>query len=212
MVKQKKKLGRPKGSKNRPQFEWRKIKVRVAAPPPKPVGSPGKYTDKIAKEICMEIATTTRGLQEICDANPPFPSPKTIYTWLTTKPDFLQMYESAKRAQAQLLAEEIITISNTPKMGQITTTAGKDEKGKPIIKEVKVLDMLEHRKLQVDARKWMAARLLPKKYGERLAVDDGRDPLKELIDSLNAQHDISASPPEVKPPEPSVEIPAEPKA
>jgi hypothetical protein len=41
-------------------------------------------------------------------------------------------------------------------------------------------DMIEHRRLQVDARKWMAARLAPKKYGDRVTnelIGDKDNPL-----------------------------------
>ena len=30
--------------------------------------------------------------------------------------------------------------------------------------------MIEHRRLQVDVRKWMAGKLAPKKYGDKLDV------------------------------------------
>ena len=32
--------------------------------------------------------------------------------------------------------------------------------------------MLAHRKLQVDTRKWLASKLKPKKYGDKLEVDN----------------------------------------
>jgi hypothetical protein len=32
-------------------------------------------------------------------------------------------------------------------------------------------DMIEHRRLQIDARKWILSKALPKVYSERLAVD-----------------------------------------
>ncbi|MQB38834.1 hypothetical protein DXT97_18810 [Agrobacterium tumefaciens] len=32
-------------------------------------------------------------------------------------------------------------------------------------------DMIEHRRLQIDARKWMAGKLRPKVYGDKLDVD-----------------------------------------
>lgn len=37
--------------------------------------------------------------------------------------------------------------------------------------EVSKADMIEHRRLQIDARKWMAAKLRPKVYGNKLDVD-----------------------------------------
>ena len=37
--------------------------------------------------------------------------------------------------------------------------------------EVTKADMIEHRRLQIDARKWVAAKLRPKVYGDELDVD-----------------------------------------
>jgi hypothetical protein len=45
--------------------------------------------------------------------------------------------------------------------------------------------MIEHRRLQVDARKWMLAKALPKLYGDRIAAElTGKDgaPLKPATD------------------------------
>jgi hypothetical protein len=38
--------------------------------------------------------------------------------------------------------------------------------------------MLGHRRLQIDARKWIASKLKPKKYGEKLAIGGGDEPLQ----------------------------------
>jgi len=59
-----------------------------------------------------------------------------------------------------------------------------NEKGEAEIVEG---DMIEHRRLQVDARKWMLAKMLPKKYGDRttLAGDPGA-PLSILMEQIAA--------------------------
>ena len=115
-------------------------------------------------EICTRIASG-QSLRTI-DKDPRMPGLMTIVHWLA-KPahaEFARQYARAREAQADLLAAEIVEIANTPVMGVRTKT---NEKG-----EVETIkgDMIEHRRLQVDARKWYASKLAPKKYGERLEL------------------------------------------
>ena len=44
--------------------------------------------------------------------------------------------------------------------------------------------MIEHRKLRIEARKWLASKLLPKVYGDKLAHTgaDGESPLTIKVD------------------------------
>jgi hypothetical protein len=74
------------------------------------------------------------------------------------------MYARARDDQADTLADEILDIANTPVEGITTKT---DSDGKT---ETTKADMLNHRRLQVDARKWIAAKLKPRKYGEKLEL------------------------------------------
>lgn len=75
------------------------------------------------------------------------------------------MYARAREDQADTLADQIIEIADTPMLGIKTKT---DEEGNV---ETTQGDMIEHRRLQVDARKWIAAKLKPRKYGERLNTE-----------------------------------------
>lgn len=71
-------------------------------------------------------------------------------------------------ARAQLLermAEEIHQIADTPVEGVTITT--KADGGV----EEKRADMIEHRRLQIESRKWLLARLMPKKYGDKQHVE-----------------------------------------
>lgn len=76
------------------------------------------------------------------------------------------MYARARDDQADTLADQIIDIADTPLQGVKTKT---DANGKVI--ETTEGDMIEHRRLQVDARKWIAAKLKPRRYGERLNTE-----------------------------------------
>lgn len=58
------------------------------------------------------------------------------------------------------MADEIVAIADEPMMGAKTTRKANGDV------ETVEGDMIEHRKLRVDARKWTAAKLRPRKYGE----------------------------------------------
>lgn len=62
------------------------------------------------------------------------------------------------------MAEEIIEIANTPVIGQKTVS-------KATGLETTECDMIEHRRLQVDARKWYLSKVLPKVYGDKLDLN-----------------------------------------
>ncbi len=74
------------------------------------------------------------------------------------------MYARAREDQADTLADEIVAIADEPAAGKKTTTKANGDV------ETVEGDMIEHRRLRVDARKWTAAKLKPKKYGERQAL------------------------------------------
>lgn len=77
------------------------------------------------------------------------------------------------------MAAEIIKIADTPVVGIKKKT---NEKGEV---ETTEGDMIEHRRLQVDARKWAASKLAPKKYGDKLALggDEAMPPIQHKVDA-----------------------------
>lgn len=90
---------------------------------------------------------------------------KTFYEWLEQDEEKSKQYARACELRADILFEEILEISNTTIEGKVIET---DESGRT---KEKIGDMLGHRRLQIDARKWMLGKLNPKKYGDKLEVD-----------------------------------------
>ena len=84
-------------------------------------------------------------------AGPDTPSQQSVYTWLRNDGDFLERYARAREAQADKLAKEILELSD------------KIEDDNPV--------RVQRARLQVDSRKWLAARLAPKKYGDHISHD-----------------------------------------
>jgi hypothetical protein len=85
-----------------------------------------------------------------------------FYRWLDENGDFRDQYARAREEQADKLFREIIEIADD-KSGDCITTSD----GKPIVDH----ENIQRSRLRVDARKWAAAKLAPKKYGDRVEND-----------------------------------------
>jgi hypothetical protein len=138
------------------------------------LGRPSKYSQDIADEICDLISSTSHGLQKICDSDDKFPSAKTVYAWLREHEDFRNNYARARECQADLLADEIIHIADTFVVGQKTVS-------KATGLEITEGDTVDRSRLMVDARKWKASKLAPKKYGDKLDVTSDGEKIAAML-------------------------------
>lgn len=120
-------------------------------------GRPEKYTDELALKILEEISTTHKSLKKICKDNGLAVS--TLLIWLRDNKEFSILYARAKESQADLLADEILSIADKERELIETVTTGEGA-----YKTKK--DNIARSRLQVDARKWLASKLKPKKYGD----------------------------------------------
>lgn len=128
-----------------------------------PAGRPSTYTPEIAARICAEIALG-RSLRSICKADD-MPSLQTFYEWLPKHPEFADQYARAKSDQADTLFDEILDIADEGSNDWMETH-DPDNPGWRFNGE-----HFARSRLRVDARKWMAGKLRPKKYGERQSVE-----------------------------------------
>lgn len=117
-----------------------------------PAGRPSIYTPEIAAHICAQIADGN-SLRKICREEG-VPSLTTIFEWLAAKPEFAEQYARAKEAQADAMAEDMLDIADMP----------------PAIGEKGTVDSgdVAHMRLRIDTRKWIASKLKPKKYGDKI--------------------------------------------
>lgn len=138
------------------------------------MGRPSKFTAELASEICERIADG-QSLREICSADDK-PNTTTVFRWLSSNTEFRDQYTRAREAQADALFDEILEIADDglndwiERKGDDGTTIGWQENG----------EALRRSALRIDARKWMAGKLQPKKYSDKhsLAVTgDGGGPL-----------------------------------
>jgi len=117
--------------------------------PGKTVGRSTDYTPELGDEICARI-TNGESLRKICsDEN--MPATQTIFCWIRAHETFHDQYAQARDEQADTYADEITQIADDAN--------SKDSAA------------VNKARLQVDARKWVAAKLKPRKYGDRVDVD-----------------------------------------
>lgn len=89
-------------------------------------------------------------------------SASTVLRWKGEDAEFAEQYARAREIGYQLLGDQLLEIADTPQLGEIRTV-------KPDgAEEVKYADMIEHRRLRVDSRKWMLSKMLPKVYGDKI--------------------------------------------
>ena len=119
---------------------------------PAKIGRPTKYSPEWAEGFCALIAEG-QSVAEICERRDQ-PSQQSVYTWLRENEDFLERYARAREAQADLFFKECLEIADRGKDGENESQA-----------------RIQRDRLRVDTRKWMAARLAPKKYGDHISHD-----------------------------------------
>jgi hypothetical protein len=129
-----------------------------------------EFNQAFADILCQAVARTERSIVSVINVlkndNPGFPGYTTIKKWLIESEDFAAQYARAKEDQADYLAEQIIEIADDSSEDEIFI-GGDDETGAGA-RRVMNSEFVQRSKLRVDARKWIAAKLKPKKYGERI--------------------------------------------
>lgn len=150
----------------------------------KPVGRPSKFTQELADTICDRLAGG-ESLRKICSGDD-MPAGSTVWLWLSENKLFSEQYARAREAQADKLADEIIEIADD---GRNDTYQG--ENGEAVNH-----DVIARSRLRVDARKWYASKLAPKKYGDKVTQEhtgriDGELSLikRVIVDPKNGNSD-----------------------
>ena len=130
---------------------------------------PSKFTQEIADQICDTISASNKGLASICKDLKIAPS--SVFKWLTEHKAFTEQYARAREAQADYLADEMLEIADDSSQDTLMTDKG----------PIPNTEWINRSKLRVDARKWIASKLKPKKYGDKLDVTSGGEPMKKQV-------------------------------
>lgn len=137
-------------------------------------GRPSDYSKELADDLCAQLAEG-KSLRSVCLAES-MPSCRTVFTWLRTYPQFLQQYEKAKEECADALADEMLDIADD---GSNDWMEKRNAEGEMIGWQVNG-EHVQRSRLRIDSRKWIASKLKPKKYGDKLAVggDENAPPIR----------------------------------
>lgn len=112
------------------------------------------YSPDTKDKVCQLIAEG-KSLRQIGDMDG-MPTPSTVCLWALTDETFSEQYARAREIQAELQADELIAIAD-----EATN------------------ETVQVAKLRIDTRKWTAAKLRPKKYGDKVTQEvtgkDGED-------------------------------------
>lgn len=114
-----------------------------------------RFSQEIFDEICVRIAEG-ESLRKICK-DEKMPSLVAVWKWLNNSEELVKQYTRAREEQAETLVDEMIDIADYKKDDTYL-----DENGKEIINQ----EVIARSRLRVDARKWVASKLKPKKFGD----------------------------------------------
>lgn len=127
------------------------------------------YTDQEKSErfeaICQRIELGQSLNQIFKGYNPPL-SNTAFYHMLRTDPEKNERYARAREIYADSIFEDILDIADESNLD-----ASVDDDGKVAFDGAAV----QRSRLKVDARKWVLSKLMPKKYGDRLELDQKID-------------------------------------
>ncbi len=119
------------------------------------------FNQEDADTICYALAEG-HSLLSICEAmGIPYTTAK---RWEADLPEHAANVARARELGCHALAEQALQIADTPCLGEVRTTKADGTV------EVRQEDMTQHRKLQIDTRKWLLSRWLPKVYGDRTTL------------------------------------------
>jgi len=115
--------------------------------------------------ICDRISNG-ESLRQICDSEE-MPAASTVFLWLQADIAFSEQYARAREAQADAIFDEILLIADD---GRNDWMERKNADGENIGWQENG-EAMRRSQLRIDARKWMAGKLQPKKYSDKLQVD-----------------------------------------
>jgi len=137
------------------------------------VGRPTKYSQELADELCAELAEG-KSLRTVCLDND-MPSKQTVFRWLRTNENFCDQYARAKVEAVNAWTDEILDIADDGTNDWMTIEVN------GVKKRVIDHEAIQRSRLRIDTRKWIASKLVPKKYGNKLDVVSNDQKLEGLV-------------------------------
>jgi hypothetical protein len=156
----------------KPKAKAKGADTPIYAPEAPKKTSRSTYTVQMANLICIRLSEGESLKRIVMDEG--MPDRATVYRWLLEQPAFCDKYARAREEQADTLADEIIHIADeSPETVEV-----RDRDGNVI--DIKIdSGYVNYQRQRIDARKWTAMKLKPKKYGDKLELaGDPKSPIK----------------------------------
>ena len=130
--------------------------------------APKEYDrDKVMDYICDALATSSRGLGNILtEAKDKVPTYSQVMRWIDKDEELRDRYARAKEAQADFMADEMLDIADDGRNDWMKRQQANGESVDVLNNEV-----IQRSKIRIDTRKWLASKLKPKKYSEKLQTE-----------------------------------------
>jgi hypothetical protein len=123
-------------------------------------GRPSLFTAEIADDILERLASG-ESLVQICSRDE-MPGLRTVMRWAAENHDFGTEYARAREAQAEVMDDKILT------------AAGKAKEDP------------QAARVEIEAYKWRAAKLAPKRYGDKIDVTTGGEAMNNMDETAVA--------------------------
>lgn len=139
-------------------------------------GRPTDYNETIAAEVCLRLADG-ESLRKVCSADD-MPDKATVLRWVARHESFRDQYAHARELSQEAVAEEYFELlDEVPPMkpdGSFDAAA------------------VAWYKNRADARKWYLSKIAPKKYGDKLELNNVGLPTV-IIKDLSGRKDEPAA-------------------
>lgn len=130
----------------------------------------GDFSQELFDAICERIADG-ESLRTIC-SDVDMPNKATVFRWLANDTALSDQYARAREAQADALFDEMLDIADNARNDWMER-GGEDDAGYSLNGE-----HIQRSKLRIDTRKWMAGKMRPKVYGDKIDVTSGGEQIK----------------------------------
>lgn len=151
-----------------------------------------EWTEDQKAQACAEILAQVRSglsLRESCRNGGDWtPAESTFRDWVDADEDLAAQYARAREARAEVIFEQCLAIADSQEGDIIPSPDGGEQINH---------DVINRARLRIDTRRWMLGKMQPKKYGDKVQVDntssdgsmtpkDATPALDRLTDRINA--------------------------
>lgn len=127
-----------------------------------------EFSQEIFDAICEHIADG-KSLRSIC-LKDGMPSKTSVMRWLMENEALRDQYTRARELQADAIVDETLDIADDATNDWMESRSEDGSVGYRLNGE-----HIQRSKLRIDQRKWMAGKLRPKVYGDRVAIGGSAD-------------------------------------